>query len=367
MTKMSDTKKLRGGVKFFARREIIRLLCNKRVNTTAIVVLKHLSSFIPDKLITRMPIVGKVSVELSDGKYLAMETEGEDLIARALFWKGFKGYEYETTKLFYELAKKSNVIFDIGANTGYYTLLAAIGNKEGQVFAFEPVPKIYEYLKRNIALNQNSNVIAISSAVTNFDGEITLYIPADIGIIPLSVSTLKGFIETEGEISVPAITIDSFVYKNQIGKVDLMKIDTEATEHIVLEGARHTLKRDEPIIICEVLKEKTERALEALLSDLGYKYYWIIDKGLIQKDTIEGDGTGKHKNYLFCKEDKLTNIWQTGNFNIIKENNLRTFELKRENSDLSKNTREYTVNNSDWKIIAKRYLEEFEKVSPDEA
>jgi FkbM family methyltransferase len=326
---MSNIKKLRRKrVGFFVRKKIIRLLCNKMVNTTAIVLLKHLSSFIPDKLITRMPIVGKVSVELPDGKYLVMETGGGDLIARDLFWTGFKGYEYETTKLFYELAKRSKVIFDIGANIGYYTLLAAIGNEGGQVFAFEPVPKIYEYLKRNIALNPKSNVIAISSAVTNFDGEITLYIPADDGIIPVSVSTLEGFRETEGEISVPAITIDSFVYKNQIEKVDLMKIDTEATEHIVLEGARHTLKRDKPIIICEVLKEKTERALEALLSDLGYKYYWTTDKGLIQKDTIEGDGTGKYRNYLFCTEDKLTNIWQTGNFNIIKENNLRTFEKR---------------------------------------
>jgi len=302
---MNNIEKLRRKrLGFFVRKEIIRLLCNKRVNTTAIVLLKHLSSFIPDKLITRMPIVGKVSVELPDGNYLVMETGGEDLITRALFWMGFKGYEYETTKLFYELAKKSNVIFDIGANTGYYTLLAAIGNGEGQVFAFEPIPKIYEYLKRNIALNPKSNVIAISSAVTNFDGEITLYIPADDGIIPTSASTLEGFRETEGEISVPAITIDSFVYKNQIEKVDLMKIDTEATEHIVLEGAKHILKRDEPMIICEVLKGRTERFLEALLSDLGYKYYWITDKGLIQRDTIEGDGTGKYGTYLFCKEEK---------------------------------------------------------------
>jgi len=301
-------KKIVSKINIFIRRKAIKLLCNKKINKNAIVLLKKLSRFIPEKFVNHMLVVGKISILLPDGKYLFMESSGEDLIARDLFWNGFKGYEYETTRLFYELAKKSRIILDIGANTGYYTLLAASCNKNGKNFAFEPLPKIYECLKKNIALSKSVNVNAFSSAVTNFDGQISIYVPKEDGILPLSVSTLEGFIETERELKVPAISVDSFVYKNQIEKVDLIKIDTEGTEHVVLEGAKHTLQRDKPMIICEVLKGRTEKLLEPLLSNLGYKYYWITDKGLIQKEIIDGDSTGKYKNYFFCIEDEVDNI-----------------------------------------------------------
>ena len=104
------------------------------------------------------------------------------------------------------MAKKSNIVFDVGANIGYYSLLAAISNKEAKVFAFEPVPRIYEYLNHNIELNRLSNVITSCSAVTNFDDEITLYIPA--GNIPTATAILEGFREAEEELKVPAITLD---------------------------------------------------------------------------------------------------------------------------------------------------------------
>lgn len=214
---------------FFAKQRIMRALCNKRMNTVAVAWLKHIRKFIPDKFTTRMPIVGKVFVQLPDRRCLVMETDGRDLIARDLFWGGFKGFEPETAKLFYKLAENSNVTFDIGANVGYYTLLAAIANERGQVYAFEPVPEIYEWLKRNIALNSISNVIAVPSAVTKFDGDITLYVPADNGydVIPSSASTLEGFVERPIGISVAATSLDSFAHKGKVEKVDLIKIDTD--------------------------------------------------------------------------------------------------------------------------------------------
>jgi FkbM family methyltransferase len=229
-----------------------------------------------------------------------------DEIARLVFWSGFRGFEPETTRIFYNLAKKSNIVFDVGANIGYYSLLAAISNKEARVFAFEPVARIYEYLNHNIELNRLSNVITSCSAVTNFDGEITLYIPA--GDIPSSASTLEGFREAEEELKVPAITLDTFVNENNIGGVDLIKIDTEGTEHRVIQGGKNTIRRDEPMIICEVLRGRNEKFLQEFLSAVGYNYYWITGRGLIQKDTIEGDGTYKYLDYLFCKEEKLNSI-----------------------------------------------------------
>jgi broad specificity polyphosphatase/5'/3'-nucleotidase SurE len=74
---------------------------------------------------------------------------------------------------------------------------------------------------------------------------------------------------------------------------------------MVLEGAKNLLKRDEPIIICEVLKGRTEKYLHSILDNLQYKYYWISDEGLIEKEQIEGDGTYKNSNYLFITKKKI--------------------------------------------------------------
>jgi FkbM family methyltransferase len=199
--------------------------------------------------------------------------------------------------------KYSDTVFDIGANTGIYALIAAIDNSHRMVYAFEPVPRIVDYLKENVKINKLHNLQINSSAITNYDGKITLYVPSFT--IPSSASTLQGFRDVSETISVPALTIDSFVAMNSIPKVDLIKIDTEATEHMVLEGAKNLLKRDEPIIICEVLKGRTEKYLHSILDNLQYKYYWISDEGLIEKEQIEGDGTYKNSNYLFITKKKI--------------------------------------------------------------
>ncbi len=280
------------------------ILHNGKINPVARALLKPISISILSDLIIKVPVLsGKVSVELPDGKRLLLYGGAGDEVTGLAFWRGFGGFEPEITRIFYALAKESKVIFDIGASVGYYALLAAIGNQEAKVYAFEPAPRAFEKLNRNIQLNGLSNVITTDNAVTNFEGEVTLYIPA--GDMPTSASTLAGFRKAEQELQVRATTIDTFAIKNSIEKVDLLKIDTEGTEPLVLEGSRGVIQRDEPVIICEVLKGRTEKSLLHFLSPLGYDFYWMTDKGLIHKEIIEGDRTYKYKNYLFCKKGKL--------------------------------------------------------------
>jgi len=281
----------------------LKVLCNTRVNSIVRILLKPIATYIPQSITLHVPVAGKVSMKLPNGKKMMLAATPDESILWQALWQGFKGFESETAKIFTTLAGKSETILDIGANVGYYSLLAAITNRQAKVFAFEPVPEVYERLRRNIELNGLSNVDTSTSAVTNFDGQTTLYIP--VGTMPVSASTLKGFRDAGEELQVPAITLDTFVVQNAISRVDLMKVDTEATEHMVLEGGLNLIRRDEPLIICEVLKGRTEKFLHELLSPLEYNYYWITEQGLIQKETIEGDGTYVYRNYLFCKGEKL--------------------------------------------------------------
>jgi FkbM family methyltransferase len=265
-------------------------------------VIKPFAAIMPKGILTRISVYGKICLRLPNSKKVYLLSDGNDYISSLLYWGGIDAFEGNTIKLFIELLNYSDTFFDIGANTGIYSLIAATDNHRRMVYAFEPVPRVVDCLKRNVELNKLHNIQINPYAITNYDGEITLYIPDSA--IPTEASTHEGFRKTTKNISVQAKTIDSFVIQNEISKVDLMKIDTEGTEHEVLEGARNILRRDEPILICEVLKGRTEDRLHVVMDRLGYKYFWISDGGLIEKKLIEGDPTYRNMNYLFITDKK---------------------------------------------------------------
>ena len=92
-----------------------------------------------------------------------------------VFWSGlFGNWEKDSLLLWSELCKKSDVIFDIGANTGVYSLLAKSVNANSSVYAFDPVKRFYDRLSENISLN-NFNIQSYQLALSNKTGEAIIY------------------------------------------------------------------------------------------------------------------------------------------------------------------------------------------------
>ena len=174
------------------------------------------------------------------------------------------------------------------------------------MYAFEPVPKIYQRLEKNRGLNDAQNLVLIQSAVSNFEGKTTLYIPS--GRMPTSSSTAKGHRRAVETIEVSTITLDNFVESEQLSKVDLIKLDTESTEPLVLEGGIELIKRDQPIIVCEVLRDNTGKAIQTILDSYGYHYFWITAKGLIRRQQVLGDPKFKFLNHLFVPPSRILDI-----------------------------------------------------------
>lgn len=216
--------------------------------------------------------------------------------------RGIASHGGETIDLFAKLLRHAGTVVDIGSHTGLYAIMAGIQNKSRRVYAFEPVPRIFHRLHSNITLNRARNIHALPYAVTNHQGEVRLFIPK--GDLPTEASTLAGFREPAESIFVSAVSVDSFVATDHVGTIDLMKIDTEGTEHKVLQGARQCLVRDRPVLICEVLHGLTEGALHDALDDLGYSYFLITHDGLVPKRRIEGDPTFRYLNYLMITEQR---------------------------------------------------------------
>ena len=144
-----------------------------------------------------------------------------------------KVWEPDTTKLVEKLLKKDDVVLDIGANIGYYTLIFARLAKE--VFAVEPDPYTFKLLKKNVASNNYKNVELFQAAVTNYTGNCKLYLSNK----NRSNNRIYDANENSRVLTVPTIKLDDY-FK---GKIDFIKIDVEGAEGMVMSGALNILQK----------------------------------------------------------------------------------------------------------------------------
>ncbi len=250
--------------------------------------------------------VGPVEAALPNGRTLRLWSRGDDWVSNQVFWRGWAGYEPETTPLFFHLATRARVTLDVGAYVGFFALLAGHANAAAAVFAFEPLPGPYERLQRNVAANGLANVTCLAAAAGAGDGTAELFHVA--GAMPTSSSLSLEFMRPAGELqrlAVPVVALDRFVSENGLARVDLVKVDTESTEPDVLAGMHETLERDHPAIVCEVLQGRgAERRLTELLAGLGYHFFLLTPEGPVRKDAVEGHPSCL--NYLFSTEQSVS-------------------------------------------------------------
>ncbi|MSU78720.1 MAG: FkbM family methyltransferase [Gemmataceae bacterium] len=266
-------------------------------------------SMLPDALANRLPFLGRVCVHGPDGLRLRFHTygpHGKDRIAVKLARRGLLGYEGETIRLFLALVKETRTVIDIGANTGLFALLAAAAEPTCRVWAFEPVPFIFDMLQKNIQLNKLENLEAVSCAVSDFVGESTFFITRTNVGIPTDSSSCQGFRDQVEEFPLPTITLDEYMSQQGIDRLELLKIDAEATESKVICGAMQTIRRDRPFIICEVLENIDHSYLQQTLPAMGYQFFHITPELLVCHTRLQGSVNVEQRNYLFVPTEKVT-------------------------------------------------------------
>ncbi len=146
--------------------------------------------------------------------------------------------------------RRGDVVFDIGANVGFFTVLAArLVGPEGHVYAFEPVPENVAVLRRNLALNDLRNVTVVERAITDHVGEATMIIAGYAGGHGLDTSPPP---DATGSMTVAASTVDALVASGEVPPPRFVKIDVEGAELEVLRGMVDTLEQHDLTLICEV-------------------------------------------------------------------------------------------------------------------
>jgi FkbM family methyltransferase len=172
-------------------------------------------------------------------------------------------YETDVTELIQSIVSPDMTVVDLGANIGYYTLLASrLVGAQGRIYAFEPDTTAHSYLVRNIGGNQCGNVVVINKAVGSFSGVVNF----------VSQGPERGFVSQTayGTTSVDQVSLDTFFGQLDWPSVDFIKIDTEGGEENVLIGMAGVIARNPDLkIIMELNRAATSHAGSSLANLIG--------------------------------------------------------------------------------------------------
>ena len=184
--------------------------------------------------------------------------------------------------------KPGDVILDVGANAGLYTILAArIVGPHGHVFAFEPDDRAVALLRRNIALNGLTNVTVIEAAVSNETGQRNFAAASDIAMSSLA-ATHRDDQQIQSWRTVDTLRLDDALGKYGIERPTFLKIDVEGAEQLVVEGATGLLARAPAGFT--ILFE----AFEANAEPFGYTVAQLLESVQGRGFTVQGfDGAGR--------------------------------------------------------------------------
>jgi FkbM family methyltransferase len=274
-----------------------------------------LAGAIPGKGLSRFPLVsllnaifvynlnpkGLVLLDIQGSK-MYVDTRDTGVAPYLLEW-GY--YEKSETELVRSIVKEGMIVVDVGANIGYYTLLAAqLVGKTGKVFAFEPDPYNHSLLSKNTKINGYSNVVTVQKAVYSNSKNVELHLDKrNLGGHSLSTAN----VHEDKSVTVPATSLDDFFEKAHL-KISLVKIDVQGLETTVIEGMDRIVRENRDLqIILEFwpwgLQNAGSSALTLLnkLGEYGFMLYEIEPhlKSVSVEDLLSRC-TGKKFTTLYC-------------------------------------------------------------------
>jgi FkbM family methyltransferase len=221
---------------------------------------------------------------------------GRDPIELVAYYEEFRDYypycELETKRWFVEHVGADWWIFDVGANVGYYTVLFSQLAPAGRVFAFEPTDTA-KMLRANLAHNRvgNAEVHEVALAATTGEREDRIF-------------RLWG---SDGEVRTwPFCSVDDFIARHRIERVDCLKIDVDSFDFEVLRGAERTLAERNPVVVVEL-----NHALGLRNQGVGEALAWLARRGYRKALVLDND------NFVLQRDDVPTGTASTASLELV--------------------------------------------------
>jgi FkbM family methyltransferase len=224
------------------------------------------------RLYYKYKLLNKNKVVISKVDGITYELNLNELIDSSIYYMGC--FEPLTTKVINKFVKSGMVVFDIGANIGCHTLrFAKLVGENGKVFAFEPMSDAFLKLKRNIKLNNFDNIINEQIALSNITQEKQQAFFRTSWLLDGTIPS------REKKENVNFITLDEYVKRSNMNRIDFIKLDVDGYEYKIIQGGKTTLKQFKPLLLIELgeytlnnFGDKVENLIN-LLDSLGYAFY----------------------------------------------------------------------------------------------
>lgn len=256
-----------------------------------------LRGMVPTSWWRRLPAPELFRVNLPEGGSFRYAVGDGDTWARSLYWRGVLDIESETIAVFMGLARQGRTFIDVGAYAGLFSLVASAVSPTIQSRAYEASPRSLPALQKNVLINEFAERIHVRPvAVLDRCGPARFAVPLGHSM-PTSahLSSISRLGETQ-EFEVKGVSLDLDQVQES---VDLIKIDVEGAEHLVLEGASHTLATNRPAVIVETLPGGPVAAVEDLMLRHGYVILNLRAGGPVAANHIVVDPSRRLRNTLF--------------------------------------------------------------------
>jgi FkbM family methyltransferase len=213
--------------------------------------------------LNRSAPAGLVKTTISGG-LLASRLFELDMQTEKDYWLGT--YEPQLQQAIRDWVKPGMMVYDVGANVGYVSLMLA--SRSAKVTAFEPLPANQQRFRANLAMNADLETELIPKAVSDHAGQADFVVHSsdDMGRL---LGTGKPVQPGTNVVRVETISLDDFVFKSGQQKPNLVKIDVEGAEVFVLKGMRALLE-EKPILFLELHDKEAAHAAWELLAAAGY-------------------------------------------------------------------------------------------------
>jgi len=215
----------------------------------------------------------------------------------------FGTYEKSQMDMILKLVQDGQTVMDVGGNIGWFSLTLAKLKKNLNIYAFEPIPKTFDYLTKNIELNHLGKIKCFNFGFSNFEGTIPFYYYSQ-GSGNASMVNVSERADVEVQ-ECKVMLLDEFVKKNKL-TVDFIKCDVEGAELFVFQGATETLQTQKPIIATEMLRKWAAKydyhpnKIISLMSGLGYGCFTtdgqhLLPFSIMDESTVETNFLFLHK------------------------------------------------------------------------
>jgi len=158
-------------------------------------------------------------------------------------------FEPKSTALVNQFVKEGDIVIDVGANIGYYTIICSeLVGFNGHVYAFEPTQHFGQVLNENLSLNKISNVSVCDYGLSNEAANVTI----DIGPSSATMHSPQGYDEVVKKEQIRLITFNEFIKNSNLDRVDFIKIDVDGHEPYFFDGAWDVLDTFDVTILFEI-------------------------------------------------------------------------------------------------------------------